>query len=252
MIQFNLLPSVKLEYVRAKRNKRLTMLVAGLVGSVSLAIMLLLLFSVQGVQRKYSGDLSKDIKKESQKLQGISELNKILTVQNQLNTLPSLHDQKPVSSLLYTYLKQFTPAKVSIASLDVNFDETTMDITGSSESVNLINKYVDTLKFTNYSVTYKEEKDKKPCVFQEISFNSDTKIQVCKAFSDVVLEFGRDDKGAKYQITMKFDPAIFGSTYTPTLMIPENKITTRSQTEKPGEKQEDLFEPLSNPNERAR
>ena len=247
MIQFNLLPSVKLEYVRAKRNKRLTMLVAGMFGAVSIAILIILLFSVQVVQKKYSGDLSRDIKKESQKLQGINDLNKILTIQNQLNTLPSLHDPKPVTSLLYTYLKQFTPAKVSMATVEVNFDENKMDFTGSSESISLINKFADTLKFTDYSITYQDDKDKKACAFQEVSYDQNSKVQVCKAFSEVVLEsFGRDEKSARYQIVMKFDPAIFSGSGNPTLVIPANKITTRSETEKP----DDLFVPLTNPEDK--
>lgn len=247
MIQFNLLPSVKLEYVRAKRNKRLTMLVAGLIGSVSLAILLILFFSVQVVQKKYSGDLSRDIKSQSQKLQDIADFNKILTIQNQLNTLPSLHDPKPVTSLLYTYLKQFTPANVKMATAEVNFDEAKMDFTGESDSISLINKFADTLKFTNYTVTYKEEKDKKACKYLEVSYDQQTRVQVCKAFTDVVLQsFGRDEKNARYSISMQFDPAIFGGIGNPTLSIPANKITTRSETEKPG----DLFAPLTKPEQK--
>jgi len=247
MIQFNLLPSVKLEYVRAKRNKRLTILVASLFGAVSLAVLLILFFSVQVIQKKYSGDLSADIKTESQKLQGISDLNKILTVQNQLKTLPALYDDRPVTSLLYTYLKQFTPTKVSMASVDLSLDEQTLGISGSAESINLINKFADTLKFTNYQVTYKTDGEKKGCAFQEISYDQNTKVQVCKAFSEVVLEsFDRDDKSAKYQLNLKFDPAIFAGSGEPTLLIPAGKITTRSETERPG----DLFEPLSKPEEK--
>lgn len=223
MIQFNLLPSVKLEYVRAKRHKRLTILAAGLVGSVSLAVMLVLFFSVQVIQKKYSSDLSKDIKKESQTLKNQESLNKVLTVQNQLNTLPGLHDKKPVTSLLYNYLRQFTPTKVTIASVDVNFEENTMQITGSAESIVLINKFIDTLKFTNYTSEGNEG---------------------TRAFSEVVLiSFGRDDKSAQYELTMKYDPAIFSSRGKPALVIPANKITTRSEIEKPG----NLFEPLPIP-----
>lgn len=248
MIQFNLLPSVKLEYVRAKRNKRLTILVSGMIGAAALAVLLIMLFSVQVVQKKYSSDLSKDIKEESQKLQGINDLNKVLTIQNQLNTLSSLHDPKPVTSLVYTYLKQFTPANVYMTTAEVNFDENKMDFTGSSDSISLINKFADTLKFTNYTLTYKKDEDKKSCAFQELSYDKNTKVQVCKAFSDVVLQsFGRDEKSAKYQIVMKFDPAIFSGSFDPALVIPANKITTRSETEKPDE---DLFIPQTKPDEK--
>lgn len=224
MIQFNLLPSVKKEYVRARRNKRTTIVIAGLCGAASLAIVIIMFVSVQIVQKKYSRDLSKDITAESHKLEGIPDLNKILTIQNQLNSLPALHDQKPVTTRLYGYIKQLTPAKVSIASMKIDFDAQTMDITGSSDSIGTINTFVDTLKFTGFKT-------------------SDNKSG--NAFSAVVLNsFGRDDKGASYNVSLKYDPAIFASSGTATLTVPPGKITTRSETERP----DALFQPLSNPN----
>ncbi len=222
MIQFNLLPSVKLEYVKAKRNKRVMMLTCLLAGGVSLSILILLFIAVQGAQKKYSSDLSKDIKTESAKLEAIPDLTKILTIQNQLGSLPELHDQKPVAAQLFTYMKQVTPAKVSIATLDIDFDAQTLSITGSADTINSVNTFVDTLKFTTFTTEGGESTN---------------------AFSEVVLSsFGRDDKGASYQISMKFDPAIFDSTKQVTLTVPKGKVTTRSETEKP----DALFQPLSN------
>lgn len=224
MIQFNLLPSVKMEYVRARRNKRTTMLIAGLCGSVSLAIFVVLFVGVQVIQKKYSKDLSKDIKAESSKLESIPDLNKVLTIQNQLDSLGALHDQKPVTTRLYGYMKQLTPAKVSIASMKTDLVLQTMDITGAADSIGTINTFVDTLKFTTFQT-------------------SDNKSG--NAFSGVVLvSFGRDDKGASFQVSLKYDPAIFASSGEVTLNVPPGKITTRSETEKP----ESLFQPLSNQN----
>ncbi len=225
MIQFNLLPSVKLEYVKARRNKRVTLLVAVLAAGVSLAIMIMLFFGVQVLQKKYSSDLSTDIKAESAKLENTPELNKILTIQNQLASLPALHDQKPVATRLLGYVKQVTPAKVSIAKMDIDFSEQTIKITGSADAISTVNTFVDTLKFT----TYKTEDAK-----------------TGSAFSAVVLSsFGKDEKGAKYEITFKYDTIIFSNASPVALTVPPGKITTRSETEKP----EALFQPLSNPTE---
>ncbi len=222
MIQFNLLPSVKLEYVKAKRNKRLTVLACLLVSGLSLTVFLILFFAVQGAQKKHSADLSKDIKAESAKLAGVQDLNKILTIQNQLNSLPDLHQKKPAAPQVFAYLKQITPSNVSVANLQVDFEAQTVTITGSADSINSVNTFVDTLKFTTYTA----------------DGGSAT-----NAFSDVVLaSFGRDDKGASYQITMKFDPVIFDNTKQVTLTVPKGKVTTRSETEKP----DALFQPLSN------
>jgi hypothetical protein len=223
MIQFNLLPNVKLEYVKARRNKRMTMLIATLAAGTSLAIMVVLFIGVQVFQRKFSSDLSKDIKSESQKLENITDLTKVLTIQNQLASLPNLHDQKPVATRLLEYIKQLTPAKVSIAEMDVDFDTQTVGFTGSADAISTVNKFVDTLKFT----TFKTESG-----------------QEGKAFSEVVLSsFGRDEKGASYEISFKYDKTIFANESPVSLIVPPGKITTRSETEKP----EDLFQSLSNP-----
>lgn len=225
MIQFNLLPEVKRQYVRARRNKRSVMLIALLVSGVAVAIFVLLFLSVQIFQKKYSRDLSNDIKTETKKLQDTPDLDKILTIQNQLNSLPDLHAQKPVTTRIFGYLKQVTPAKVSISSASIDFDAHSLSLTGSADAISTVNKFVDTLKFTTYKTADGKE---------------------ANAFTDVVLSsFGKDAKGASYNISLSFDGAIFDSASDVTLNVPANKITTRSQTEKP----EDLFQPLSNPSQ---
>lgn len=221
MIQFNLLPAVKLEFVKAQRTKRLAMLFSTLVAAGSVVVLAVLFVGVQIVQKKHSRDLSADIKAESSKLESVEDLNKILTIQNQLNSLTSLHDQKPVATRLFEYIKQLTPASVNIAKLSVDFDAHTMSFNGSADTLGNINKFVDTLKFTSYKT-------------QDAETN---------AFSEVVLEsFGKDDNDSRYEITLKFDPSIFSSASDVVLIIPANKITTRSQTEKPTS----LFEPIDN------
>ncbi|MES2971657.1 MAG: hypothetical protein V4702_05020 [Patescibacteria group bacterium] len=224
MIQFNLLPDVKREYVRARRNKRMTLLIASLAAGAAFAVLVILFVGVQIFQKKYSADLSKDIKSESSKLKGIQDLEKILTIQNQLAILPELHNKKPVATRTLDYFKQVTPAKASIAKMNLDYDTQIMNITGAADAISTINKFVDTLKFT----TYKTEDGKEG-----------------NAFNSVVLStFGRDDKGASYQITFKFDPIIFSNDSPVALTVPAGKITTRSETEKP----DSLFQPLSNPN----
>lgn len=220
MIQFNLLPSVKLEYVKARRIKRLTMLISSIVTIAGLVVIISLFLWVQVQQKNHSKDLSADIKTESSKLEGIEDLNKILTIQNQLGSLSALHDQKPVTTRLLGFIKQVTPANVSIATLNVDFSLQTMEIIGSADAISTINTFADTLKFTGYIA-------------------GDSKGP---AFTDVVLtSFGKDDKGSSYTLTLKYDPNIFASASEVTLDIPADKKTTRSQTEKP------LFEPLSKP-----
>ncbi len=90
-MQLNLLPAVKMEYIKAQRSRRLVLSVSVIVTIAAVALLLLLL-SVSGLQKKHLSDLNKDIATESNKLQNEPQINKMLTVQNQLGSLTNLHD----------------------------------------------------------------------------------------------------------------------------------------------------------------
>ena len=220
MIQFNLLPDVKLEYIRARRNKRLTILIASAVAGASLAILIVLFLVVNVYQKDYLKELSDKIETDSNTLKQTEDINDILTVQSQLRSLPALHSGKPVASRLFGYIQDITPGEVSVAKMDINFETSTINISGAAPSLSSIYKFIDTMKFAGY--------------------RSDTSAG--SAFSNVVLSnSGRDTKGASYVIDLTFDPAIFQSASDISLVIPDNFVTTRSEVKTP------LFEPLSNP-----
>ena len=201
MIQFNLLPGVKLEYVKAQRTKHLMTFISIVVGAVALTVFLISLFVVDVVQKKSLSDLNKDVGSYSKKLKGTSDLSKILTVQNQLSTLTSLHDSKPVTSRLFDYISQVTPSQASLNKLTVDFTLNTLSVGGAAPSLDTVSLYTDTLKATYYTTD-----------------QNSTKV---KAFSNVVLaSFGRDDKGATFTITLSFDPTIFNATNTVKLIVP--------------------------------
>lgn len=215
MIQFNLLPDIKIHYLKAKRQKHVVILVAVIASVTALAVFILLLVTVFALQKKNISDLNKDIKTSSEELQSVPELNKILTVQSQLGTLGPLHDKKVVSSQLLGYITQVTPAAASISKLEVDYALNTMKITGSAPDSGVVNTFTDTLKFTTYAT----------------SDNSNQK----NAFSNVaLLTFSRDAKAATYEIDLKFDPVIFGNAKQVVLNVPKI-VTTRSQTAKPTE-----------------
>ncbi len=217
MIQFNLLPDVKQQYIRAARMKRTAIVVSFLIASTSLFIFIMLFLSVYVFQRTHMKNLTNDIQSKTQELKSVPDLDKVLTIQNQLKELPDLHAKKPVTSRLFGYLNKLTPAQVTIGNVTLDFVDSTMSIAGTADSLSTINKFVDTLKFSTYT-------DK-----------NDSNSENTKIFSDVVLSsFSRSDKEATYTITMKFDPAIFDSSKNIEVKVP-SITSSRSETEKPGE-----------------
>lgn len=209
MIQFNLLPDVKQQYVKARQLKRLVVLVSFAVSGVSLFVLILLLLTVDVVQKKSLHDLNANIMSKSSQLQKVPDLDKILTVQNQLTTLTGLHDSKPVSSRLFGYMAQVTPNTVTISKLTIDYSANTLSISGEAPSLDLVNTYTDTLKNTTYTTDAPGS-------------------QAVNAFSQVVLStFGRDSKGATYNINLNFDPLIFNSANNVKLAVPSG--TTGAQ-----------------------
>jgi hypothetical protein len=222
MIEFNLLPDIKLEFIKAQRLKRLVVSISALASGVALVIFIFLLLFVDVVQKKHLSDLGNNITASTSKLDTNSNLNKILTVQKQINTLPLIEAQTPVSSRIFGYLTALTPAQASISNLSVDFTKNQIVLTGTADSLATVNQFVDTLKFTNYIAN---------------------KGKATPAFSTVVLSsFGYDNdttngKPAQYVITFNFDPIIFNDADTVDLNIPKI-TTTRSITDQPT----DLFQ----------
>jgi hypothetical protein len=211
MIQFNLLPDVKQEYIKAQRTKRLVLTTAVLASIGALGLLIVLSLSVFVFQKQYMKIVTKDITKYSNDLKDTPDLDKILTIQNQLNSLTALHEKKADTTRLIPFIQQLTPNNVSIATLNVDYTTNTMSISGAADSLQVINQYVDTLKFTKYT-----DGNSQPLAFTSVVLSS----------------FGRSEQDATYTIDATFEAAIFDNTKAIKLIVPE-KVTTRSETEKP-------------------
>ena len=214
MIQFNLLPDVKLQYIKAERQKHLVVSISAVASVAAVTLLVVLLLIVDVWQKKSMSDLDHDISTASTQLQNTPALDKILTVQNQLNALSTLHNQKPVVSRLFGYLQQVTPAAVDIATLNIDYSQNALTITGTAKTIDDVNTFADTLKYATYG-------------------DASSSATQTNAFSSVVLSsFSRSDKSATYTINANFDPTIFSETSNVILTVPK-KITTRSILDQP-------------------
>lgn len=232
MIQFNLLPDVKLEFIKATYRRRIITLFCIIASGVFITIFILMFLFVRVNQTGQLSDLDKDITTNVDKLRNENkDLDKILTIQNQLDSLPGLHDDKVIGSRVFDYLTQVTPNQASVTNVEVDFGNQEVSIKGVADNLSTVNKFVDTLKFTDYKV---EDDDSKSG----------------KAFNSVVLQSFRLDSATasggedtvSYEIVFKYEPVIFESTAVNgdavknkvKLTVP-SIITTRSETQKPKE-----------------
>jgi Tfp pilus assembly protein PilN len=208
-LQFNLLPDVKQEYLKTQKTKRTVITSSFIASSIAFFILLFMMTNVYVVNKKKLSDADKKISDYTNQITSIPKLNEILTVQHQLNSLSSLHQNKHVVSRIYDFLPDVTPTKVHLGKVDVDFALNTMTIQGTSDSQKTINTFIDTLKFTTYMVD-----------------NQDTGK---KAFPTVIeRQFGINDEGATYEISIQFDPALFAFSQKVSLKVPQGLSTTRS------------------------
>lgn len=213
-IQFNLLPDVKQRYIDAQRSRKTVTAIAVLVSAATVVVFVTMLSIVYGVNKLQLSSADNGIKNYEQQLNKIPDLNKILTVQNQLASLTGLHQNKHVSSRLFDYLTQITPTQVNMGRMQIDFAANTMQISGTADSQKTVNIFIDTLKFTTYKI--------------------DGKDTAKKAFPSVIeSSFGLDQKGANYSLSVQFDPALFINSQNTSLNVPADLATTRSVIDDP-------------------
>lgn len=227
MIQFNLIPPVKKEYLRIQRLRDSVILISSVVTGASFIIFLGLFVYVSFVQNSSLNNLDNVVRTKSSFLSGNSNLNKILTVQNQLSSLPQIESNLPKSSRVFSYINQLTPTSATISSMSVDFTQNTMSITGAADSLATVNQFIDTLKFTKYT-------------------SSQSTSNQQPAFSSVVLNsFSYNSTNttspANYTIDFNFDPNIFSNSQTVNLQVP-TQVTTRSIIDQPT----DIFKSTTN------
>lgn len=215
-VQLNLLPQAKMASVHAQKTRNLVISIAFLVGAASIAVFLLTLFSVDVIQTRQLASADKSITDSTAKIKEIESLDKILTVQNQLKTLVSLHQNKHVSSRIFTYLPQISPASAHVGRLGIDFSTNILQIDGTADSTHAVNTFIDTLKFTN--------------------FTTPGQTTPKSAFPSVIENsFGVGQGNVSFSLTVHFDPILFSNAVYDTNQKPESPVlkvpsltTTRS------------------------
>lgn len=199
MVQFNLLPDVKLQYIKTQRTKHLVTFVATVAGVIAVGLLLFSMFVVYVVQKQLITNLNADIATSSKQLKAIPNIDTMLTVQKQLDTLTGLHEKKPVMSRVFPYLQKLTPQTVSLNKLQIDNTANTVMLGGTADSLDTVKVYANALKAATYTIDGGSAQ---------------------KAFSEVVLSsFSRDSKGANFTIAAKFDPKLFLLTVDPELQV---------------------------------
>lgn len=214
-VQFNLLPDVKQEYIKAERSKRTIFAFSAMVAAVAFGLFLVIFVVVDVVQKKQLSNADNTATSTTQQLKSMSGLAQIVTVQNQLQTLSTLHHNKHAIDHLFGYLTQTTPSSVKIGSLSLDTTTNTLTINGTAPSQAVVNTFIDTLKFTTYTIGS-----------QGSPLNAFTSVEESN--------FSIGSNSVNYTLTVSFDPQLFSNNVSsvPKLTVP-SLTTTRSALDDP-------------------
>lgn len=157
MIELNLLPDVKKEFIRAQRTRNKIITISFFAMIAAGGLVFAFAFYVYAVQSVHTLVLDDQIKKKSAELKKVNELEKYLTIQNQLEQLGDLHDKKNTYSRLMDFLVNLNPSDpngIQFTSVDVVGEETAITLKGTTATFESFNVFKDTLE--NAELTFYE------------------------------------------------------------------------------------------------
>ena len=215
MIQINLIPDAKLELIRTQKHRNMIVSVAIIVMLATLGAVVLVAFYVFGAQAIRDNIANDNINKEEKNLLQIEDLDKNVTIQNQLAAIDKTHEDKLMTSRIFGILsvisQKNTPNEVSILSFAVSKEEGTISLVAQTktrgfEAADIFKKNIEALH-----VTYKPYNDD-----GSLPDSKESEAQVEFA-SDVILSSpttNQADNGSgesvSFNISFKYAPQVFG------------------------------------------
>lgn len=206
MIEINLIPDIKQEYLKAKRARTVVASGAIVVGIASVAIVVLLSVYLFGVQTLRSSLADSEIDKKSNQLKAIPDLGNMLTIQNQLSSLTDLHKNKNIDSRLIALLQEINPAapnQVVYSQVGVNTEEGTIHIEGQADNAFVAaDAFKKTIQATKFQFREKEgDSETRPVAL-------DGEVTIANQ------SYGENAAGKKvlrFSIDFNYDKALFAS-----------------------------------------
>ncbi len=164
MIEINLIPDVKLELLKARRQRRMVISAAILTSIVAGAVVVLMALYAFGVQTVADTLATGSIDSESKKLSKVKDLSKTLTIQNQLEQLSRSQSDKNITSRLFDIISVTVPEgknAVTIKRLAFKAEDSIIDIeaeaTNGYEALEVFKKTIGQTTF-QYNVDGKAQK----------------------------------------------------------------------------------------------
>ena len=196
MIEINLLPNVKRELLKTRAMRNRVISISFLVGGASIAAVVVLAL-ILGSQIAAEAVQNGVIKDRNDKLMAVEDLNKVVTIQNQLTKINEQHSGKKINSRIFdvvTAVNPVAPNNVSFSDIKVNPESKTITLEGSA-----VNGYsaLETLKKTILNTKV-----------QTTDGDKSSEVSLTKEIKDGDTSFGENSEGKKVlQFSFSFEYA---------------------------------------------
>ncbi len=223
MIEVNLIPDVKLELLKARRQQKMVISTSILIAIASIGIVVLMSVYAFGVQALADTLATNDIEKKSKELKGIDNLSQTLTLQAQLEKLKDIQSDKTISSRLFDVLLVVAPTgenEVDIKSVDFNDEDKIIKIEAQAangyEAMEVFKKTLEQTKF-KYS----------------IDGEAQSPINIASDISEGERQYGEDSEGGRvlrFVLSFTYADELFDASVTKGKVVGPNSQRATDST----------------------
>lgn len=134
MIEINLIPDVKREFIHAQKMRNVAIATSILIGAIAAGVVIVLGLLL-GAQALHESIARGQVKDQFKQLQSIDNIDNVLTIQNQLSKISSINDKKTIDSRLFDVLAAISPSApndIKISNVQLNPADKMLTIEGSA------------------------------------------------------------------------------------------------------------------------
>lgn len=225
MIELNLLPDVKKEYLRAQSFRAKAISFSIIATVIAVGATAVLASYVYGGQTLFSNWQKGDITSKARELKGKKDIGKYLTIQNQLSTIDQLHNNKNISSRVLDILPRLNPVAPNSArfsNVELSLVDKTLSFQGGLKDFSALTTFRDTL--TNAKMNYTENGKQ----ITEPVFNKVTLLQSGFTKGD------KPETAVGFSIQTEYNPNLLSNNIKNFSITVPNIETTQSVVASPG------------------
>jgi Fimbrial assembly protein (PilN). len=148
MIEINLIPDVKQELLKAQRTRAAVISTSILASIIGVAVVVVLLVYVFGVQTLRNVVADNTIKEQYEKFSQVEDLTEMLTMQNQLSKISELNNSKTITSRFFDMLSAVIPPEpnsVQISNTNIDTEVGTISLEGQTRAYDSMEVFKKTL-----------------------------------------------------------------------------------------------------------